>query len=58
MKDLMMNWKSQSMVEGQHSKNPATNGVVGKEEMKEEEKDSIYFFCSCYPCLFHFHNPE
>lgn len=54
----MLNWKSQTMVEGQHSKNPATNGVVGKEGMKEEEKDSIYFFCPCYPCLFHFHNPE
>lgn len=57
VKDLLWKWKSQSMVEGQHSKNPATNWVVGKGEMKEEE-DSIYFFCSCCHCPFHFHNPE
>lgn len=58
MKDLMLSWKSQSMVEGQYSKNSATNRVVGKEGMKEEEKDSIYVFCSCYTCPSHFHNPE
>lgn len=57
MKDLVQNWKLLH-VEGQHSKSPATNRVVGKEGMKE--KDSIYFFSSYYPhpCPFHFHTLE
>lgn len=44
MKDLVLYWKSQAMIQGQHSK--STNCVEGKKEM-EEERDSVYFPGSC-----------